>query len=151
MADRIARGIAVTAERISSLLGLRVMRCVASVNKYVINPILRLWASHMGKMAVIEHRGRRSGKTYRTPVMAFVQSDEFMVVLNYGAGSDWVRNVQTAGSAIVLHRGSRFRLSDPRVIPIGSAGLPDPLRGVRTPGRYVLCGELIEWYLEERA
>ncbi|MDT5080257.1 MAG: hypothetical protein QOJ80_4894 [Mycobacterium sp.] len=96
---------------------------MARFHKWVSNPVLRLWATRMPKMAVIEHRGRRSGKRYRTPVMAFVADGEFVVVLNYGTQSDWVRNVEAAGSAGVLHRGKRFRLTQPRVIPIESAGL----------------------------
>jgi hypothetical protein len=52
-----------------------------------------------------------------------VADGEFVVVLNYGTQSDWVRNVEAAGSAGVLHRGKRFRLTQPRVIPIESAGL----------------------------
>jgi len=51
-------------------------------------------------MAVVEHRGRQSGKTYLTPVMAFVEDGGVSVVLNYGTKSDWVRNVESAGSAV---------------------------------------------------
>ncbi|WP_442930876.1 nitroreductase family deazaflavin-dependent oxidoreductase [Mycolicibacterium sp. 050232] len=93
------------------------MRMIARFNKYVTNPLQRLWAPWLPYMAVIEHTGRKSGKPYRTPVMAFVDSKSVRVVLNYGDHSDWVRNVRAAGAADVVHRGRRYRLSEPRIIP----------------------------------
>jgi deazaflavin-dependent oxidoreductase (nitroreductase family) len=124
MAQRaVAYRIAAAAEQLSTWLGPQVMRRLASFHKWVSNPVLRLWATRVPRMAVIEHHGRSSGKLYRTPVMAFVEHDEFVVVLNYGTQSDWVRNVEAAGSAGVLHRRKRFRLANPRVVPVASAGL----------------------------
>ncbi|OLP01066.1 nitroreductase family deazaflavin-dependent oxidoreductase [Mycolicibacterium porcinum] len=93
------------------------MRIIAQVNKYVTNPLQRLWAPWLPYMAVIEHTGRKSGRPYRTPVMAFIDSRSVRVVLNYGVQSDWVRNVRAAGAADVVHRGRRYRLSEPRIIP----------------------------------
>ncbi|OMB96165.1 hypothetical protein A5733_12120 [Mycobacterium sp. NS-7484] len=94
------------------------MRGLARFNKYVTNRLQRLWASRLPYMAVIEHTGRKSGKAYRTPVMAFVDAKAISVVLNYGEKSDWVRNVQAAdNSAGVVHRGRRYQLTSPRIIP----------------------------------
>lgn len=87
MPNGVADRIATVAERISAILGPRVMRFIAQFNKRVTNPIQRLWAPRLRHMAVIEHRGRRSGTTYRTPVMVFVAGDELVVVLNYGVES----------------------------------------------------------------
>jgi deazaflavin-dependent oxidoreductase (nitroreductase family) len=147
MPRNVAGRIAEVAERISSLLGPRGMRYVARfmarLNNLVVNPTQRLWAPHLHHMAIIEHRGRRSGKRYQTPVMAFIDGEDFVVVLNYGTGSDWVRNVEEAGSAEILHRRWRYRLTNPRVIPIGSAELPTGLRAARTPGRSALHATLI--------
>ncbi|MGV0738173.1 nitroreductase family deazaflavin-dependent oxidoreductase [Mycobacterium syngnathidarum] len=117
MPSSIANSIAVVAERIAATLGLPVMRVIARFNKYVTNPLQRLWAPWLPYMAVIEHTGRKSGKPYRTPVMAFVDSKSLRVVLNYGEQSDWVRNIRAAGRADVLHRGKRYQLTDPRIIP----------------------------------
>ena len=133
--------IAAAAEQLSTWLGPQVMRRLARFHKWVSNPVLRLWATRLPRMAVIEHRGRSSGKGYRTPVMAFVADGEFVVVLNYGTQSDWVRNVEAAGSAGVLHRGKRFRLTHPRVIPVESAGLAAPLATDET--RSALRGTLV--------
>lgn len=138
-----ANWIAAAMERIASLLGPHVMRAVARFNKWITNPVQRLWAPHLPNMAVVEHRGRKSGKDYLTPVMAFVGDGDIVVVLNYGTGSDWVRNVQAADSAGILHRGKRYRLTAPRVIPIDTPELPAALRSVRTPGGCALHGTLI--------
>ena len=142
MSNRFAEGIAGFAAWIASLLGPRAMRVIAKLNKRVTNPVQRLWAPRLPYMAVIEHTGRKSGNNYRTPVMAFVDGGALSVVLNYGATSDWVRNVQAVGSAGVVHRGKRYRLTDPRVIPIDSPELPPGVRAVRTSARSALHGTL---------
>lgn len=142
MPNRLATSIAALAARITSILGPGGMRVVALFNKYVNNPIQRMWAPRLPYMAVIEHVGRTSRKRYRTPVMAFVEAATISVVLNYGTGSDWLRNVQAAGSAEVVHRGRRYRLTDPRVVPIGSTELPQAVRASSTPTRSALLGTL---------
>ncbi len=116
--------------RIATLIGADAMRVVAKIMK-VVNPVPRLLARRMKHMAVIEHTGRKSGMSYRTPVMAFVEDGALSVVLNYGAKSDWVRNVQAAGSANVQHRGKRYKLTNPRVLPIDSPELPAPVRAIQ--------------------
>jgi deazaflavin-dependent oxidoreductase (nitroreductase family) len=93
-------------------------------------------------MAVIEHVGRKSGTSYRTPVMAFVDNNTITVVLNYGARSDWVRNVQ-ANTATVIHRGKHYRLTDPQVLPLDSPELPRAVQGINTSARSALHGRLI--------
>ena len=119
------------------------MRVVAGFNKWVNNPMQRLWAPYVPYMAVVEHEGRKSGKAYRTPVMAFVDGGVLVVILNYGTEADWVRNVRAAGSASVVHRGKRYRLTDPRVVPVDSTELPPAARAVRTTwASSALCGTL---------
>jgi deazaflavin-dependent oxidoreductase (nitroreductase family) len=142
MPNPLATSIAALAARITSLLGPRGMRVVALFNKHVNNPLQRLWAPRLPYMAIIEHEGRTSRKGYRTPVMAFVEDGAISVVLNYGTGSDWVRNVRAAGSAGVVHRGRRYRLTDPRVIPIGSTDLPPAVRTSSASTRSALVGTL---------
>jgi deazaflavin-dependent oxidoreductase (nitroreductase family) len=93
-------------------------------------------------MAVIEHRGRRSGKLYRTPVMAFVESGRLSVVLNYGEGSDWVRNVVAAGSANVINAGKRYRLDNPRIMSSDSLELPEGVQALSGGRHRVLHGIL---------
>jgi deazaflavin-dependent oxidoreductase (nitroreductase family) len=142
MASRVVSTVATVAARIASVFGPRVMRIIARINRYATNPVLRLCTPHLRYMAVIEHRGRKSGKSYQTPVMAFVEDGGISVVLNYGAKSDWVRNIEAAGSAVVVHQGKRYTLTDPRVLPTDSPELPPRLRAAGVSSRNALQGSL---------
>ena len=65
--------------------------------------------------AIVIHRGRKSGKEYRTPVNAFRTKEGYRIALTYGAGSDWVRNVLAAGGCELVVRGKRMRMGEPRL------------------------------------
>jgi deazaflavin-dependent oxidoreductase (nitroreductase family) len=65
--------------------------------------------------SVVVHVGRRSGRTYRTPVGAVPADDGFVVGLPYGPGTDWVRNVVAAGGATVEHDGRTVAVDRPEV------------------------------------
>ncbi|MFJ6095589.1 nitroreductase family deazaflavin-dependent oxidoreductase [Williamsia muralis] len=104
------------AARLASAIGTSGMRALAQFNKHVTNHIVRLWAGRVPHMAVIEHIGRRSGRTFKTPVMVFRSGQSVSVVLNYGVHSDWVQNVLEAGQARVEHRGRHYRLHSPELV-----------------------------------
>ncbi|MBV9515440.1 MAG: nitroreductase family deazaflavin-dependent oxidoreductase [Mycobacteriaceae bacterium] len=142
MSNNLANSIAARAAGIASFLGPRVMRVIAQFNKRVTNRAAMGLASRLPYMAIIEHDGRKSGSKYKTPIMAFIAGGELSVVLNYGTESDWVRNLQAAGSAGVVHRGKRYWLTDPRVIPLDSQNLPPAVRGIRASARSALHGNL---------
>jgi len=65
---------------------------------------------------LVEHHGRRSGRTFRTPVNVFSQPEGYAIALTYGADSDWVRNVLAAGGCELETRGKRQHLFSPRII-----------------------------------
>ncbi|WP_374610612.1 nitroreductase family deazaflavin-dependent oxidoreductase [Gordonia sp. (in: high G+C Gram-positive bacteria)] len=136
----VSSTVARTASQIASMLGERRMRLVAVLNKHATNRIVLLWVGRVPGMAVIEHDGRRSGRRYRTPVMALASGRDFWVVLNYGAGSDWVANVLAARGASIRHRGRRCQIGDVRVLPASRSGapLPDSL----DDDRKVLCASI---------
>lgn len=57
-------------------------------------------------IVVLVHRGRRSGRLYRTPVEALCEDTErgeVVVSPMWGTGSDWYRNV-LAGGLVETHR-----------------------------------------------
>jgi deazaflavin-dependent oxidoreductase (nitroreductase family) len=59
-------------------------------------------------IAVLVHRGRRSGRVYKTPVEAIVEDaerDEIIVSPMWGGESDWYRNVLAGGLVEVHIRG----------------------------------------------
>ncbi|TCN50376.1 deazaflavin-dependent oxidoreductase (nitroreductase family) [Rhodococcus sp. SMB37] len=90
-------------------------RVLARANRVVTNRIATPVAWYLPGTGVVEHRGRRSGRQYRTPVLLFTDGARFRVALTYGTGTDWVRNVRAAGGAAVLTRGRRVPVSDPRI------------------------------------
>jgi deazaflavin-dependent oxidoreductase (nitroreductase family) len=93
---------------------------LARFNRALFNPVMRTLAGRRGfPVAVVEHHGRRSGRRYRTPVLAFRLDDGYVVALFYGADRDWVRNVLAAGSCTLDRGGRRVDLTGPRVLDAG--------------------------------
>ena len=90
-------------------------RTLGRFNARVTNRLLEPVVRHLPGFGVIEHRGRRSGRLYRTPVLAFRNGDRLTFAITYGPSSDWVRNVVAGGGAIFERPGRRWRLTEPRV------------------------------------
>ena len=102
---------------------------VARFNKRVTNPLLRHLAGH-GWFVEVEHAGRRSGKTYRTPIMAFRQGPTITVALTYGRDVDWLHNLRAAGGGRMHVKGSLVTLGAPRDLSEseGLRRMPVPIR-----------------------
>jgi deazaflavin-dependent oxidoreductase (nitroreductase family) len=66
--------------------------------------------------AVLLHRGRRSGKTFRTPVVVRPTRDGFVVPMPFGLTTDWYRNVRAAGTCLMRWKGREYSLIDPQPI-----------------------------------
>jgi deazaflavin-dependent oxidoreductase (nitroreductase family) len=81
----------------------------------VTNRALGPAAARLPFFGVILHRGRASGRLYRTPVNVFRANDDFVVALTYG-WTDWLRNVLAAGGCELEHRGRLYWLTAPRVV-----------------------------------
>jgi hypothetical protein len=80
-------------------------KSVAIFNKYVTNRFVLLFAGWVPPLAIIKHRGRKSGRNYRTPVMAFQKADGFVFALTYGRDVDWVKNLLVAKSGVLKYYG----------------------------------------------
>jgi len=120
---------------------MEVPRSVVRFNKAINNPIQRQYAWLLPPWVVIVHHGRRSGRVYRTPVVAFRRGRELAVVILYGERSDWVQNV-LAGGAEAVRGGRTYALSEPRVVSLEDAGtsLSAPARAMaRTSGKLLLA------------
>jgi hypothetical protein len=76
-------------------------RLTIRFNKSFLNPLmLRMASRRRTYYAALRHVGRRSGRTYVTPVVAKLASDHTVVIpLPYGADTDWCRNLLAAGGA----------------------------------------------------
>jgi deazaflavin-dependent oxidoreductase (nitroreductase family) len=83
--------------------------------------VLRIAGRRNSPFAIVEHRGRRSGRVYRTPVEALPTEDGFVIALGHGPGCDWCRNVLAAGGCAIVHHGERYDMGDPQVIDFQTA------------------------------
>lgn len=95
---------------------------VRRINRAVFNPAQLKSAGSPGASAsLIHHRGRTSGRPYRTPVGAVPTDGGFVVALPYGTEADWLRNVMAQGEATIEHEGRQHRVVEPEVVPIADA------------------------------
>lgn len=90
-------------------------RSIAKLNRVGLNRLTRHIAPWAPSFGIVVHRGRKSGKTFRTPVNVFVRDNAYVFALTYGAGSDWVRNVQAAGGCELITRRKKVQLTAPRI------------------------------------
>jgi deazaflavin-dependent oxidoreductase (nitroreductase family) len=104
---------------------------LARFNRGVTNRVTRPVAGRLPGFAIVRHRGRRTGRLYRTPVNLFRRGDSVVIALTYGPDRDWVRNVLAAGECTVETRGRVLQLKDPRLVTDPHRGLvPAPVRPV---------------------
>ena len=54
---------------------------------------INIWPAGFGRILVIKHRGRRSGKEYLTPVNYALVDGEIYCTAGFGSISDWYRNM----------------------------------------------------------
>ena len=124
---------------------IRMPRRLARLNTAVFNPIQGQYAWVLLPWAVVIHRGRKTGRRYRTPVLAFKRGRTLSIGILYGLEeSYWVQNV-LAGGGEVVRGGRTFTLVDPRVEDAADAPGISPLG--RAYGRMsgkVLVAELGE-------
>ena len=94
-----------------------VLRAVKRMNKAFWNPRALETAGQVGASAsVIEHRGRTSGKEYRTPVSMYPIEGGFLIPLVYGRTADWTKNVMSAGGGVIIHEGTVYRVERPEFV-----------------------------------
>jgi deazaflavin-dependent oxidoreductase (nitroreductase family) len=71
--------------------------------------------------AVVEHRGRQTGRSYATPVAARRVADGFVISLAFGAQVDWYHNLLSAGTGTIRWCGEAYPVSRPERIGAKSA------------------------------
>jgi len=55
--------------------------------------MINMWPAGFGRIMVIKHRGRKSGKEYLTPVNYALVDGEIYCTAGFGSISDWYRNM----------------------------------------------------------
>jgi len=93
------------------------------VNRRVFNPRQMRKAGTPGAYAgIIRHVGRRTGRTYDTPVVPVTTDDGFAIVLVYADRTEWLRNVLAAGEATIVVEGATYEVDRPEIVPADRAG-----------------------------
>ena len=96
----------------------RAMHALLRTGTHHLNPfVLSLARSgHIPMVAVIHHRGRRSGRAFTTPVAARKTKDGFVIPLTFGKQADWFRNVQAAGGCTIQWKDATYQVTEPVVV-----------------------------------
>ena len=100
------------------------------VNRVFTNPLLGTIAWLVPPMAVVHHVGRKTGRPYRSPVVAFRSNIGMVIPMTYGRDVDWARNIVRAKRCEVERLGRRVPLRNPRIVDFDRASerLPVVLR-----------------------
>jgi deazaflavin-dependent oxidoreductase (nitroreductase family) len=116
-------------------------------NKRTLNPaVLNLAGRSSSLYAVVHHVGRRSGRTYATPVRVRPTPEGFIIPLPYGRDVDWCRNILAAGRCTISWHGNDYPVGEPEVIDLATAVSLVPLPGWRARlwGSFLSRGPLSE-------
>ena len=121
----------VSIDRASADVPTFVDRIVRPLTK-ILNPlILRVAGGWFFPIfSLLEHRGHRSGRVYRTPISAMPRGGWFWLGLTFGEGSGWARNVIAAGECELRYRGTDHHLVEATVLDAAdvSSELPPVMR-----------------------
>jgi deazaflavin-dependent oxidoreductase (nitroreductase family) len=110
------------------------------------NPLQLRSAGTLGSYAsVIRHQGRRTGRTYETPVWAVPTEDGFVIAIVYGSGTDWLKNVLASGAAAIVHNDATYPVDQPEIVPMDSVRVYFPATLQRTHRLVGVDGCLRVW------
>jgi deazaflavin-dependent oxidoreductase (nitroreductase family) len=119
------------------LAGLRwrvgpALDAIRRMNRSVTNPrVMRTAGTSQTQTSFIEHVGRNTGRSYRTPIDVIESPTGLLIALPYGARADWLRNVQAAGSATVVTQGRRIGVGTPTIVATADVADLIPKRTMR--------------------
>jgi len=77
-------------------------------------------------LGALHHVGRRSGRSYVTPLSAYRLADGFVLAVAYPE-VDWCSNVLAAGKCTLTWNGKEYALERPELIPAAEAMKAYPL------------------------
>jgi deazaflavin-dependent oxidoreductase (nitroreductase family) len=106
-------------------------------------------AREIPPLAVLQHRGRKSGRLFTTPVQAFRTKSGFLVGLAYDTNAQWAQNLLAARGGEMTRAGKHYTLANPRRRgPEALSDLPAP---VALAMRALRINEFIEFDATARA
>ena len=100
---------------------MQVPHIMRQVNRAVTNPLMNLFAGFVPPLAIVHHVGRRSGRRYRTPVVAFPSDRGYVTPLPYGTDTDWCLNVLEADLCTLDSAGRHIEVANARIVPTATA------------------------------
>ncbi|MEV4143168.1 nitroreductase family deazaflavin-dependent oxidoreductase [Amycolatopsis sp. NPDC049691] len=104
---------------------------LARFNRVVTNRINKYFVNRAPGFGLLVHKGRKSGKEYRTPLNVFRSDDGFVVALTYGPDTDWVKNVLAAESCTLITQRKNYRVHSPELVHDESRkAMPVPIRQI---------------------
>jgi deazaflavin-dependent oxidoreductase (nitroreductase family) len=105
-------------------------QAIGRFNRGGLNRVTRLFAGRAPGFAILIHKGRQSGKEYRTPLNAFPTANGFAIALTYCPDTDWVKNVLAANGCRLEYRGRSLTLAEPQLTTVTDVAdaFPAPVR-----------------------
>jgi len=100
---------------------MQMPRVMRRINRDFTNRVMGPLAAWAPPMAVVHHVGRKSGRAYRTPVLAFPVEGGILTPLPYGTDTDWLLNLMAAGGGELEVFGRLREVENPRVIDVEAA------------------------------
>ena len=79
-----------------------------------LNPLVQPLTRRLPPLAVLHHRGRRTGRSYDTPVQAFHTPEGWVVGLAYDHNAPFALNILAAGGGEMTRAGRRLQVINPR-------------------------------------
>jgi deazaflavin-dependent oxidoreductase (nitroreductase family) len=105
---------------------------IRRLNKRLINKVLiHISGKRFGHFAILTHTGRKSGQTYRIPIIVEPAPGGFVIALTYGKKVDWLKNVQAKGKCELRWKNQDISLVNPQFIgqDQGLRAFPAIMRG----------------------
>jgi len=104
--------------------GPRTRRLIRAVAR-VVNPLVLRIAGrrHMPILGIVHHRGRKTGRSYATPLgVRPTAGGGFVIPLTFSDASHWYQNMRAAGGCIITYRGVDHTVARPIVVDRATAG-----------------------------
>jgi deazaflavin-dependent oxidoreductase (nitroreductase family) len=86
------------------------------VAKRYVNPVTRPLARRLPAFGLLTYQGRKTGRTYQTPINVFRRGDAYFFFLTYGSDVEWVKNILSTGRCSLETRGQVVELVEPELI-----------------------------------
>lgn len=105
-------------------LGPRARRLIRAAARMVNPLVLRIAGRrHMPIVGVVHHRGRKTGRSYATPLgVRPAPGGGFVMPLTFSEASQWYQNILAAGWCVITYQGADHTVTRSAVVDRATAG-----------------------------